>query len=70
MAKCSFCGSSIEKGTGKMFIYVSGKIDYFCSRRCEKNILKYNRKPLQTKWTEKYRKEHRKSEKEKEPAVE
>ena len=63
MAKCSFCGHQLEKGTGKMFVWISGKIDYFCSRRCEKNVLKYHRNPLRTKWTQAFRKEHRKGQK-------
>jgi large subunit ribosomal protein L24e len=63
MAKCAFCGNQIEKGTGKMFVYVSGKVDYFCSRTCEKQLLKLKRKPLKTRWTEKYRKEHGKENK-------
>lgn len=57
MPKCHFCGSLIKKGTGKMFVLVSGKILYFCSRKCEKNLLKLKRKPLETKWTEVYHKE-------------
>ena len=56
MPKCTFCGNLIEKGTGKIFIYVSGKQAYFCSGKCEKNMLKLKRKPLQVKWTETYRK--------------
>jgi len=51
MAKCSFCGEQIEKGTGKMLVYVSGKIDYFCSTKCEKNMLKLGRKPTKARWT-------------------
>ncbi len=47
-----------------MFVWISGKIDYFCSNRCEKNLLKLHRKPLQTKWTDVYRKEHKKGVKE------
>jgi len=43
-----------------MFVYNSGKIDYFCSNTCEKNLHKLKRKPLQTKWTEAYRLEHKK----------
>ncbi|MBS3166075.1 hypothetical protein J4444_03045 [Candidatus Woesearchaeota archaeon] len=58
MPKCSFCGEQIERGTGKMFVYVSGKIDYFCTNKCEKNLFKLKHKPLQTKWTAKYREEH------------
>ena len=44
-----------------MFVFNSGKISYFCSRKCEKNLLKLRRKPLRIKWTEEYRKEHKKS---------
>jgi len=51
MAKCAFCNTQIEVGTGKMFIYVSGKFDYFCSKKCEKNMLKLGRNPKQFKWT-------------------
>ncbi len=60
MPKCEFCGLSISKGTGKMFIFSSGKVINFCSRKCEKNLLKLKRKPLKTPWTEAYRKEHKK----------
>jgi len=41
----------IEKGTGKMFIKTDGKILYFCSTKCEKNLLKLKRKPREHKWT-------------------
>lgn len=60
MPKCTFCGNQIEKGTGKMFIYVSGKIDYYCSSKCERNVHKLKRKPLNVRWTEHYRREHKK----------
>jgi large subunit ribosomal protein L24e len=60
MPKCTFCGMSAEKGTGKMFVYASGKIAYFCSGKCETNLIKLKRKPLKTKWTALYRKEHKK----------
>jgi len=63
MPKCNFCGLSINKGTGKMFVYSNGKVLNFCSMKCEKNLFKLNRKPLQIKWTEAYRKEHKKGEK-------
>lgn len=61
MPKCTFCGNQIEEGTGKMFVYNSGKIDHFCSKKCEKNLLHLQRKPLQVRWTEFYRKEHKKA---------
>lgn len=52
MAKCSFCGKQMERGTGKMYVYKTGKIDYFCSMKCEKNKLKLKRKARNIKWAE------------------
>jgi len=49
--KCSFCKNEIEKGTGKMFVTSDAKILYFCSRKCEKNMLKLKRKARNLKWT-------------------
>ncbi|MBU0470921.1 MAG: 50S ribosomal protein L24e [Nanoarchaeota archaeon] len=60
MPKCSFCGTQIEVGTGKMFVYANGKVLNFCSNKCEKNLLKLKRKPLKTRWTEMFRKEKKK----------
>ena len=62
MPRCTFCGVEIERGTLKLYVYTSGKTANFCSRKCEKNLLKLKRKPLETKWTETYRKEHHKGE--------
>ncbi len=56
MAKCTFCGESIEKGTGKMYVNVDGKIFYFCSSKCEKNMLKLKRKPITTRWSRRFTK--------------
>lgn len=56
MVSCSFCGKVIPKGTGKMFVKKDGKILYFDSLKCEKNLLKLNRKPRNTKWTKSYEK--------------
>ena len=56
MAVCSFCGKVIEKGTGKMFVFKTGKINWFCSRKCEKYLLKLGRKPSRFKWTKHYQK--------------
>ncbi len=70
MPKCAFCGNQVEKGTGKLFIYNSGKSDYFCSRKCEKNLLVLKRKPLKIRWTEAYRKEHKKGLNEEAPKAE
>jgi len=56
MAKCSFCGINIPAGTGKLFVKKDAKKLYFCSSKCEKNMIKLKRKPLDTKWTEQSRK--------------
>lgn len=57
MVKCSFCGYEIEKGTGKMFVYKTGKSIYFCSAKCEKNTLKLKRNPVNIKWTKFHKKQ-------------
>ncbi|MBW2993616.1 TRASH domain-containing protein [Candidatus Woesearchaeota archaeon] len=53
--KCTFCGENIKPGTGKMYVKSDGKIFYFCSNKCEKNMLKLKRKPLKTKWTKHFK---------------
>jgi large subunit ribosomal protein L24e len=55
--ECSFCGRNIEKGTETIYVTNKGKAMYFCSSKCEKNILKLGRKPRKVKWTEEYRAE-------------
>lgn len=50
MKKCSFCGSNIEPGTGKMHVKKDGTVYSFCSSKCEKNMLKLHRNPRTTKW--------------------
>jgi large subunit ribosomal protein L24e len=54
MAKCTFCGKTIEQGTGKIFVEKEGKVLNFCTLKCEKNMLKLRRKPITTKWSTKY----------------
>lgn len=56
MPKCSFCKEELEQGTGKMFVWNSGKIDFFCSSKCEKNMMKLGREPSKTKWITKKKK--------------
>ena len=51
--KCSFCGKELEKGTGVMLVKKDGKIFYFDSSKCEKNMLKLGREPERTKWVAK-----------------
>ncbi len=49
--KCSFCGNTMEIGTGKMFVKKDGLIMYFCKSKCEKNGLGLKRTPRKFKWT-------------------
>lgn len=54
--KCSFCGTEIKPGTGKIFVKKEGKQLFFCAMKCEKNMLKLKRKPRVTRWTEDFQK--------------
>lgn len=56
MKKCSFCNKEIPPGTGIMFVRNDGKIFYFCSSKCERNMLKLGRKPKKLKWARERRK--------------
>jgi large subunit ribosomal protein L24e len=59
---CSFCGSDIEPGTGKMFIKKDGVVHYFCRSKCQKNMLNLRRLGRDTQWTTTYLKETGKEE--------
>jgi large subunit ribosomal protein L24e len=50
---CSFCGKELEKGTGLMLVKNDGRIFYFDSSKCEKNMLKLRREPAKVKWVSK-----------------
>lgn len=52
MVKCTFCGSELAAGTGKMFVKKDGKILFFDTRKCEKNMLDLGRKAREIAWTE------------------
>jgi large subunit ribosomal protein L24e len=54
---CSFCGSKIEYGTGKMYIRRDGSVLFFDNSKCEKNFLKLHREPRRVRWTEEGREE-------------
>lgn len=56
MVKCSFCGAEVERGTGVMFVKADGTTYYYCSRKCEKNMLKLGRIPRNVRWTAEFRK--------------
>ncbi len=51
MPKCSFCNKVIKPGTGVMFVQKTGKVLYFDSKKCEKNMLKLGRDARKFKWT-------------------
>ena len=51
----------MTQGTGKMYVKTDGKIFYFCSMKCEKNMLKLKRKPRETTWTGEAQKEKKES---------
>jgi len=50
---CSSCDRKLNPGTGKMFVKIDGSVFYFCSGKCEKNMLKLNRNPRKVKWINK-----------------
>ncbi|MEK6903652.1 MAG: 50S ribosomal protein L24e [Nanoarchaeota archaeon] len=54
---CTFCGGTIEIGTGMMFVKNDGKVFRFCSSKCRKNQLHLQRKPIHVKWTKLYKAE-------------
>ena len=53
--KCSFCNREIEKGCGVMFAKNDGRIFYFDSAKCEKNM-RLGREPARTGWVRKTKK--------------
>jgi large subunit ribosomal protein L24e len=48
--KCSFCGSILKPGVGKMFVKNDGTIYFLCSSKCEKNF-NLGREPQKRKWS-------------------
>ncbi|MCD6547580.1 MAG: 50S ribosomal protein L24e [Nanoarchaeota archaeon] len=53
MPNCSFCGKKMSQNEGLMFVKNDGKILWFCSSKCEKNMLKLKRVPRKVKWVRK-----------------
>ena len=51
--KCSFCGTEIEPGTGKMYVKRDGTVLFFDSNKCYKNMVELKRVPRKTAWTQK-----------------
>jgi large subunit ribosomal protein L24e len=51
MVKCNFCEQELPLGGGKVYAKKDGSTYYFCSNKCEKNMIMLKRKPVKTKWT-------------------
>jgi len=51
MTNCSFCGSAIEPGTGKMYIRKDGTVFHFCSSKCQRNQVQLGRVNRHVRWT-------------------
>ncbi len=49
---CSFCGSDVEPGTGKMFVKKDGTVFHFCKSKCQRNQLGLGRVNRYTGWTD------------------
>jgi large subunit ribosomal protein L24e len=54
---CSFCGGSIEPGTGRLYVRKDGMTYNFCSSKCFKNLVVMRRLPRETEWTAAYKRE-------------
>lgn len=52
--KCSFCGSILSPGTGRLYIKKDGTPYYLCSSKC-KNNMNLGRIPRKVLWTERGR---------------
>jgi large subunit ribosomal protein L24e len=55
--KCTFCGTAIAQGTGKLYVRKDAKLIWLCSNKCEKNMMKLGRKARETTWTAEYKTE-------------
>ena len=60
MQKCSFCGSEYEFPRGLTYVVSEGRILYFCSSKCRKNMLHLKRDRMNVNWVKKL--EHNKAE--------
>lgn len=53
---CSFCGTGIEPGTGKIYVKKDGTVLHFCKNKCQKNMLDLKRIPRRTEWSKHFSK--------------
>lgn len=52
MVKCSFCGRDEKSYKGLHLIRNIGVVNYFCSSKCRRNMIKLGRDKRKFKWTE------------------
>lgn len=52
--KCTFCGATIEPGTGKMYVKKDGSVYFFDTNKCYKNMVELKRVPRNVTWTKAY----------------
>ena len=52
MGKCIFCGKEVPDYKGVYLMKNDGSVNYFCSSKCRKNMLKLKRDRRKTRWTE------------------
>jgi large subunit ribosomal protein L24e len=50
MALCSFCKHELERATGKMYVRRDGSALYFCSTKCQRNMVNLGRSPRNVQW--------------------
>ena len=53
---CTFCGTEIEPATGKMYIKKDATVFFFCSNKCQKNMINLKRVPRRVRWTKRFEK--------------
>lgn len=54
MTSCSFCGSEVTPGTGKMYIKRDGTVWHFCKSKCQHNQVDMGRVNRHVGWTQAY----------------
>lgn len=42
--KCSYCSGEVPKGSGIMYVYKNGTVNYYCSSKCYKSDIILKRK--------------------------
>lgn len=52
---CTYCGVTIEPGTGVMYVLRNGQIIWFCSSKCFKSYVKLRRRADRQEWVRKLR---------------